>query len=167
MQCSRAWYKQSPPWAGLLCQLRVCVLNGKINHMNDEATSMLPTQSCICEGVTQCIWEAVSIHHTGRLVVSIGIFVQDYQAWVWARLLMQSTQSCITWAGEGGALAGKVQSCADIEFYLDIDPESGAEMVHVAEPRPQRRQPEFLVKDISRFALSPTLHTQSLFLLSL
>ena len=65
---------------------------------------------------------------------------------------MQSTQSCITWSGEGPATAGKPQSAADVEFYLDIDPASGLEMVHIADPKPQRRQPEFLVRDISRYA---------------
>ena len=66
--------------------------------------------------------------------------------------LVQSTQSCTTWSGEGPATAGKPQSAADVEFYLDIDPASGLEMVHIADPKPQRRQPEFLVRDISRCA---------------
>lgn len=67
------------------------------------------------------------------------------------RRCVQSTQSCITWSGEGGATAGKPTPAADIEFYLDVDVETGVEMVHIAEPKPQRRQPEFLVKDIQRY----------------
>ena len=39
---------------------------------------------------------------------------------------MQRTGSCKTWAGEGDAVAGTVQSAADIEFYVDIDPATGA-----------------------------------------
>lgn len=65
-------------------------------------------------------------------------------------VLLQSTQSCLTWNGETEAVSGKVQQAADIEFYLDIDELSGVEMVHVADPKPQRRQPEFLVRDIAR-----------------
>lgn len=41
-----------------------------------------------------------------------------------------------------------------MEFYLDIDEANGLEMVHVADPKPRRRQPEFLVKDIARQAFA-------------
>lgn len=63
---------------------------------------------------------------------------------------MQSTQSCVTWNGEVEATSGKPQMAADVEFHLDIDEATGTEMVHVADPKPQRRQPQFLVKDIAR-----------------
>ena len=63
---------------------------------------------------------------------------------------LQSTQSCLSWNGEPEATAGKPQIAADVEFYLDIDEGTGVEMVHVADPKPQRRQPEFLVRDIAR-----------------
>ena len=66
--------------------------------------------------------------------------------------MLQSTQSCLTWNGEAEATAGKPQVAADVEFYLDIDEATGIEMVHVADPKPQRRQPEFLVRDIARQA---------------
>ena len=68
------------------------------------------------------------------------------------KCIVQSTQSCPTWNGEPEATAGKPQVAADVEFYLDIDESSGVEMVHVADPKPQRRQPEFLVRDIARQA---------------
>lgn len=84
------------------------------------------------------------------------------RAYIW-----QATQSCVTWSGEGDALSGRLQSAADIEFYVDIDEESGTEMVHVADPKPQRRQPEFLVKDISRWAPAHICIAESLMLLSI
>lgn len=72
-------------------------------------------------------------------------------------LCLQSTQSCVTWSGEGDATAGKPRATADIEFLVDIDPVTGVEMVHIADPKPQRRQPEFLVRDIERCASLPAL----------
>jgi len=66
-------------------------------------------------------------------------------------IFLKSTQSCVCWSGEGPATAGKPQIAADIEFFVDIDSNTGVEMVHVADPKPQRRQPEFLVRDIARF----------------
>ena len=75
--------------------------------------------------------------------------------------MLQSTQSCLTWNGEPEATAGKPQVAADVEFYLDIDEASGVEMVHVADPKPQRRQPEFLVRDIARQAFKACLAISS------
>ena len=69
-------------------------------------------------------------------------------------MAVQSTQSCVTWTGEVDATAGSRQPAADVHFYLDIDPSTGLEMVHVSDPKPQRRQPEFLTRHIARLAFA-------------
>lgn len=66
-------------------------------------------------------------------------------------MLLKAASVCKTWSGEGDALAGTLQPAGDIEFYVDVDPKSGQELVHVAEAKAVQRAPEFLVQDIGRF----------------
>ena len=47
----------------------------------------------------------------------------------------QSASLCKTWQGEGDATAGTVQSCAEFQFYLDVDTQTGTEMVHISEAK--------------------------------
>ncbi len=46
---------------------------------------------------------------------------------------LQSTGYCKTWNGEPRCIEGVLEAATDIDFYLDIDTETGAEVVHVAD----------------------------------
>eukprot|EP00884_Botryococcus_braunii_P016905 jgi/Botrbrau1/3899/Bobra.0183s0120.1 len=66
-------------------------------------------------------------------------------------VLLKSTGYCKTWNGEGTCVEGTLEAASDIDFYVDIDPETGFEVVHVADVKMARQQGAFLARHITKF----------------
>mmetsp|Transcript_41884 Transcript_41884/g.99355 ORF Transcript_41884/g.99355 Transcript_41884/m.99355 type:complete len:181 (-) Transcript_41884:134-676(-) len=64
-------------------------------------------------------------------------------------LKQQSRQK--EWAGKGDGTEGEWVTSSDIDFYVDIDPATGNEMVVVVDIVPQKRYGEYLARHILRF----------------
>jgi hypothetical protein len=52
------------------------------------------------------------------------------------------------WAGEGDATEGTWVNSGDVDFYVDVDPTTGNEMVIVTETVVTKRQGDFLARHI-------------------
>lgn len=58
-----------------------------------------------------------------------------------AQLLVLKKHTVIkTHAGSGDLTQGEAQPTGDVQFFIDLDPTSGDEMVHVAEAAPPKRR---------------------------
>ena len=55
-----------------------------------------------------------------------------------ASCCLQSSSLSKVWQ-DGDATAGTVQSCAEFQFYLDVDAKTGVEMVHISEAKQARQ----------------------------
>lgn len=63
---------------------------------------------------------------------------------------MQATSVCKTWDGKGDALAGSMQSAADVDFSISSDA-SGQDIISVTEHKLQTtRHNDFLVRHIAK-----------------
>jgi len=66
-------------------------------------------------------------------------------------MLLKSTSMVKTWNGKGDATEGEFLPAADVVFTIDIDSNTGEEMVTVSESKPARRQDDFLAQHIVKF----------------
>lgn len=57
----------------------------------------------------------------------------------------------LRWNGSADATAGAFAAASDIDFYLDVDPATGAEMVIVSDTVHTRHHAEFIARHIARF----------------